>query len=193
MVDQPQVESVPADDELRPMCKEWIWFLLLGIGMILLGVTAVVMAPLVTLALAKVFGIILIVAGIVQTATAFFSPRWSGLLMQLLLGILYVVVGVLVADSPEEVANAFALLMAAFFIVSGIFRIVASLHVRHPNWGWTLLSGFVSLLLGLVVWIHWPATTVLIGVFVGVEIVFNGWAWVMFAFMLRALNKAIRD
>jgi uncharacterized membrane protein HdeD (DUF308 family) len=180
--------QAPAD-ELKAMGKEWFWFLLLGIGLIVLGTIAISMAPFTALAVAKVFGIIMIAAGIIQTASAFWSPKWSGLLLHLLVGILYIVVGVMVADSPVEAAGAFALLMSAFFIVSGIFRIVAALNVRFANWGWALLSGFVSLLLGIVIWTNYPASTVLVGVFVGVEILFNGWAWVMFGFTLRALNK----
>jgi len=189
MINEPQNLSPSTDDELQPMAKEWFWFLLLGVGMIVLGMVAISMAPFTTLAVAKVFGIILIAAGIVQTASSFWSPKWSGLFLHMMLGVLYLVVGILVADSPVEVAGAFALLMSAFFIVSGIFRMVASLQLRFPNWGWSLLSGFVSLLLGIMIWSHFPASVVLVGIFVGVEILFNGLAWVMFGLTLRALTK----
>lgn len=190
MIDEPQKASQPNEDELQPMTKEWFWFFLLGIGMIVLGMVAISMAPFTTLVAAKVFGIILIAAGIVQTTSSFWSPKWSGLFLHLLLGLLYLIVGVLVVDSPLEVAGAFALLMAAFFIVSGIFKIVACLQLRFANWGWSLLSGFISLLLGIIIWSNWPCSTILVGVFVGVEILFNGWAWVMFGLMLRTLKKA---
>ena len=84
----------------------------------------------------------------------------------------------------------FALLMAAFFVISGTFRIVASLHMRFANWGWSLLSGFVSLLLGMLIWTNWPCSTIMIGVFIGLELIFNGWAWVMFSLMVRTFCKA---
>jgi uncharacterized membrane protein HdeD (DUF308 family) len=190
MIDEPQTPAQPTNDELHPLTKEWFWFLLLGVVMIVLGMTAISMAPITTLVAAKVFGIILMAAGIVQTVSSFWSPKWSGLFLHLMLGLLYLVVGVMVVDSPVEVAGAFALLMSAFFIVSGIFRIVACLQLRFPNWGWSLLSGFVSLLLGVVIWSNWPCSTILVGVFVGVEILFNGWAWLMFGLMLKALKKA---
>ena len=176
-------------EQLQAMAKDWFWFLLLGIAMVVLGMFAISAAPFTTWAVARVFGIVLIAAGIVQTVTSFWSPKWSGVFIHMLLGILYLIVGWLISDSPVDAAGAFALLMAMFFIISGTFRIVASLHLRFANWGWSLLSGFVSLLLGISIWTHWPCSTVVIGVFVGLELLFNGWSWVMFGFLLRALGK----
>jgi uncharacterized membrane protein HdeD (DUF308 family) len=193
MVDELQAQADSAAEELKPMCKDWLWYILLGIGLILLGTLAISMAPFTTLAVAKVFGIVLIVAGAIQTVTAFWSSKWSGLLLQLLLGVFYIVVGVLATGNPAETAAAFALLMAAFFFVGGLFRIVASLHLRFPNWGWSLFSGFISLILGIIIWTHFPCSIVLVGIFVGVEIIFNGWAWVMLGATLRALRKTVQE
>jgi uncharacterized membrane protein HdeD (DUF308 family) len=191
MIGEPQTLPQSDSEQLKAMTKEWFWFFLLGIAMVALGMFAIGSAPFTTWAVARLFGIILIAAGIVQTVTSFWSPRWSGVFIYMLLGIMYIIVGWLVADSPVDAAGAFALLVAAFFIISGMFRIVASLHMRFANWGWSLLSGFVSLLLGIWIWTNWPCSTIVIGIFVGLELLFNGWAWVMFGMLLRSLGKQL--
>jgi uncharacterized membrane protein HdeD (DUF308 family) len=189
MIDEPRNLTQASTEELQPMTKDWFWFLLLGIGLAVLGLGAISYAPFTTLVTIKVFAIILIAAGIVQAVTAFWAPKWSGLFVHLLLGIFYIVVGFLIADCPFDAAMGFALLMSVFFFVGGIFRIVASMQIQYAGWGWSLLSGIISLLLGIIIWTHWPASTVLIGLFVGIEILFNGFSWVMFALLLRSLKN----
>jgi len=180
-------------EELKPMSKEWIWFLVLGLAMVVAGVFAVGAGitawVITTIVFVKIFGLVVLAVGIVQTISSFWAPKWSGTLLHLLIGILYIVVGVMVLDSPLEAAAAFALLMSAFFIVSGVFRIVASLYMRFHNWGWSVLSGVVSLLLGLIIWSNWPLSTPVIGIFVGLEVLFNGVAWLMLALSLKQIKK----
>ena len=137
-----------------------------------------------------VFGVLLIIAGIGQTVSAFWSPRWRGLLVHMLTGILYLVVGYIVVDNPMESAVALTLLIASFLLVMGVFRIVVSLLERFHNWGWCLLSGCVSGLLGILILKQWPASGEwVIGLFLGIEMLFNGVAWIMMADTLRRMKK----
>jgi uncharacterized membrane protein HdeD (DUF308 family) len=78
------------------------------------------------------------------------------------------------------------LILAIFLIFAGIFRIVFALAERFTGWGWVLLNGAVTLLLGLLVYKQWPASGLwVIGLFIGIEMIFNGWAWVMLSFSLK--------
>ena len=93
-------------------------------------------------------------------------------------------------DTPEKSAIALTLIMAIFLIVSGIVRIVVALLERFPGWGWVLLNGAVALLLGLLIRREWPLSgLVVIGLYVGIEMVFNGWYWVMLGIGLKKLPK----
>ena len=135
-----------------------------------------------------VLGVALTVAGIATIITAFWTGKWSGMLLQLLVGILYVVVGMQIADAPIKAGVVMAIFIAGFFIVAGAFRAVAALVVRFPHWGWALLNGFVTFLFGVVIYRHFPqAAFWLVGLLVGVEMLFNGWTWIMLALAVRRI------
>ncbi len=119
---------------------------------------------------------------------AFWAGRWGGFLVNLLVGLLYIVTAFFIIDAPLEGAVALTLLLALMFFVSGLFRMVAALVLRYPMWGWSLASGIISVLLGVMIYRQWPASGLwVIGMFVGIELIFNGWTWIMLSLGLRAL------
>ncbi len=172
--------------ELAAMQQHWIWFLALGIGMVVLGVVAMGCTPFVTALTVTFFGFLMLVAGIAQIVSAFWAGKWSGFMVQLLVGILYVVVGFILAHKPLEGATSLTLLIAAFLMIGGLVRIVISMMERFTGWGWSLLNGAITLLLGLLIYREWPLSGLFaIGMFVGIEMIFNGWYWVMLALGLK--------
>jgi uncharacterized membrane protein HdeD (DUF308 family) len=174
--------------ELERLRKEWWWFLVLGILLVLLGTACIAVPVAATLATVAVIGVLMIVGGIAQIVSSFWSGHWSGFLLHLLIGILYVVVGGMILHEPANGSVALTLVMSVFFIVTGIFRIIASLQIRFANWGWWLLNGLITLILGIMIWTHMPEMAFwVLGLFVGIEMIFNGWAWVMLAIGVRTL------
>ncbi|HVS38042.1 MAG TPA: DUF308 domain-containing protein, partial [Gemmataceae bacterium] len=90
----------------------------------------------------------------------------------------------------DEGAAAFTLLAAGCLLVSGVFRVVLAVYQRFDGWGWVLLNGVVSFILGAAIWRHWPSSSEwVIGLFLGIEMLFGGWSWVMLALRLRSLPK----
>ncbi|HUY89370.1 MAG TPA: HdeD family acid-resistance protein [Pirellulales bacterium] len=176
--------------ELAALQKEWWWFLLLGIGLIVLGTLALGSAVIVSFATVVFLGLLLLAAGIAQTISAFWAGRWSGFLLTMFIGLLYMVAGLFIINHPIKSTIELTLMLAFLFIVSGIFRIVTALVLRFPLWGWPLLNGVISVLLGVMIYKQWPASgLVVIGIFVGIELIFNGWAWVMFSLGLKNLPR----
>jgi uncharacterized membrane protein HdeD (DUF308 family) len=174
-------------DEVR---RNWGWFLVLGISLIVLGTFAISWSLLATIASVLLFGWLLVVSGVMEVVSSFWARRWTGFFLHLLAGVLDVVVGLLVVTHPAAAAAALTLLLAAFFMVSGIYRIVMAVALRFPNWGWALLGGVVTVLLGAMLWAEWPETAFwFIGLCVGIEMLFRGWSWVMFALTVRSLPK----
>jgi uncharacterized membrane protein HdeD (DUF308 family) len=180
------IAETPLVHELQSLRKEWWCFLLLGISMVVLGVIALGSSFIASLAVMLTFGALLFLGGMIQIVSSVWAGKWSGFLLHVMIGILYAVIGYLLMDAPVRMAMAMTLVIAAFLLVSGVFRIVASLALRFHEWGWVLLNGVVSVMLGILIYKHWPASGLwTIGLFVGIEMLFNGWAWIMLAINLR--------
>jgi uncharacterized membrane protein HdeD (DUF308 family) len=100
----------------------------------------------------------------------------------------------MIINRPAESAIELTLIIAFFLIFGGIFRVIYALSERFTGWGWVLLNGGVSLLLGLLVYKQWPGSGLwLIGLFVGIELIFNGWAWIMLSLGLRPTGSATKS
>src|SRR5262249_24854355 len=171
--------------------KNWWLMLLFGIGLLVVGTFAVVVSQFIaTLTTVIMFGSLLLVGGVLQVVGAFYARQWGGFLLQLLAGILYLIVGFLMIEHPIEAAVGLTLMIAAALLVGGLFRIIISLAERFPNWGWVLLNGVITLVLGIMIWRRWPGDSVwVIGLFVGIEMIFCGWAWVMLGIALRSAPR----
>ena len=98
--------------------------------------------------------------------------------------------GAAIRDAPLESTAVLTLFIAAFFVVVGIFRAVASLVDRFPQWGWPLLNGIVTMCVGLIIYDTYPASALwVIGLLVGIELIFNGWTWIMLSLTIRSLSQ----
>jgi uncharacterized membrane protein HdeD (DUF308 family) len=176
--------------ELEVIRGNWGWILALGIILIVIGTIAVVMPLMASLASAVAFGALLALGGITQLIGAFWTRDWSGFFLSLLMGVLYLVLGVLFLRDPGDALLAMTLLLACVLMVGGLFRIIGSLMYRFPHWGWTLAGGVINLVLGLLIWQQWPAAALwVIGLFVGIDLIFTGWTWVMLALAVRNLPQ----
>ena len=165
------------------------WFVGLGIALMILGFIAGGSAIFTTVASLYLFGWLLVIGGVMEIAYGVWRKTWSGFFIDLLVGVLYAVVGFMVIANPQATAVALTLLIAMFLIVVGIFRIVAALSARYPNWGWLALHGVVSLALGILIWQGWPATGLwVIGLFIGIELIVNGAALMMLGIAAKRIQ-----
>lgn len=168
--------------------QNWGWLLALGIVWIILGVIALVDSIAATIASMLVFGWVLLIAGIVEAVQAFRHRRGGHLFLHVLEAVLSFVVGLMLLRHPLAGALVMTLLLAAYFVVAGIFRIVAALSIRPPQWGWALGNGIITLILGILVWAQWPVSGLwIIGLFIGIDLIVTGWTRVMLALTVRKL------
>jgi uncharacterized membrane protein HdeD (DUF308 family) len=176
--------------ELSHVRNQWWCFLLLGIALVLIGSFCIVDPFVPSLASVIVLGYLLVGAGIIQIVSSFWAGKWSGMLLHMLIGVLYAVVGYLIVDEPGITLLIMTKFIAILLIISGAFRIVSALFMRFQDWGWVLLNGCVTLLLGIIIHRQLPEAALwVIGLFLGIEMIFNGWAWIMLALGLRSLPK----
>jgi uncharacterized membrane protein HdeD (DUF308 family) len=176
------------EEERQAIRGNWCWFLTLGSVLILAGILAISFPILATLTTVMVFGIVLMCSGVVEIVSALWARQWGGLFLHVLGGLLYLFVGLFLLERPGLGAAGYTLLMAMFFIAGGLFRIVSALNHRFSGWGWTVVSGVVTLLLGMMIWRELPESALwVIGTFVGIDLVFNGLSWIMLGLGLRNL------
>lgn len=175
---------------LQSLRANWFWFVFLGIGLIALGFIAIEEAFVATLVAVVTYGMLLIAGGILQFFGAFWARDWSGFFLELLTAVLYVIVGVLTVRHPAAMSEALTILIAAFFFVGGIFRIVGALTLPMNNWIWALLSGVLNVVMGLVIWAQLPVSGYwVIGLFLGIELIFTGVWWLMIGLGVRKIPK----
>jgi uncharacterized membrane protein HdeD (DUF308 family) len=175
-------------EDLQALKAAWLWFVLLGLGLILLGLVAIGYAPFVTKALMWIFGVLLVFGGILAVGSAFFTGCWGGFFTTLLLGVLQLVAGVICIRHPGDAAVVYTLMLTAFLLVGGLFRIAAALTSRFRAWGWVLVHGVVSALLGVSILAQMPeAGLVILGLFVGIELIFSGATYVLLGLQVRQL------
>ena len=170
--------------ELR---QNWGWILAFGILSIIWGLFAIAYSMLFTVVSVLVLAWLLIIGGVIEGVHAIRHRERGHLALYLLEALIAIVAGALLLRSPADGALVITLLLASYFVIAGIFRIVASLMLRLPGWGWMLANGVMTLLLGIFVWGGWPVTAFwVLGVFIGVSLLFTGWVRVMLALALRS-------
>ena len=174
---------------LRSLHANRNWLLALGILLILVGTMAITLTALAAITTILTLGVLLLLAAGGQIASVLWTRGWDGVMSHLLVGIMYGILGVLILQHPGVAAASLALLLTVSFLVGGLFRIVAAFALRFHGWGWTLLSGVITFLLGAMIWQQWPFDSLwIIGLFVGIDLIFAGWAWVTLAMGLGRMT-----
>jgi uncharacterized membrane protein HdeD (DUF308 family) len=164
----------------------WVWFFVLGVLLIILGIAALAASALTSLLSVLFLGWLLVLGGAVQTVHAFWARRWGGVFAHLVAGVLSLVVGLLFLTRPTLAELALTLFVAVLFIVGGLIRLNAALLGRFPGWGWVVYDGVLSVVLGLVIWVAWPESAMwVIGMLVGIDLLFKGWSCLMLALASR--------
>ena len=174
---------------LHELRRNWKWLLALGILLVILGCIAVADAFAATVASMIFFGWVLVFAGVLQGIQAFRHRQSGHLFLHVLNAVLAFVVGLLVLGNPLAGALVMTLLLAAYFTVAGVFRIVAGAATPIRGKAWIIVSGIVTLLLGILIWAHWPVSALwIIGLYIGIDLIFIGWSQIMLALALRRVT-----
>lgn len=167
-------------------------FLLWGVALVILGMIAISLTTMTTVVSVIFLGTLILIGGIVILidAFSFWWKQWSPFFLLLLLGISYLFVGFMLVESPILASVSITLFLGIFYIIVGVFRIIYALSVRTPSWGWDLLGGILSLVLGVLILASWPQSGLyIIGLFIGIDLLFSGWTYIMAALAARSLAR----
>ena len=180
------VQSLPVQFP-HELVQYWGWFLAFGVGLLVLGAAAVARSVTATIASMLFFGWLLLLAAGIEIAQAVMVGQWSGFFYHLVAAILFAVTGILLVTRPVISAEVLTIVIAMFFLIGGLFQLIASLATALPGWGWQVADGIITSVLGLLLLAQWPVSGLwAIGLFIGIDLIFYGSAWIALAFRLRA-------
>lgn len=180
---------------LGDFAEYWRWMLAFGVVSVLLGIFGFGMAAFLSVASALVFGILLVAGGGLQLLQSFKCRGWKSTLPHILIALVYFAIGFIMIVDPVGAAVALTLVLGMALFIVGFLRIGMALqHRGMSGWGWVLAAGIATLVLGLLVILGWPETGLwVIGLFVAVELIINGWSAVLFALTARRVEKEARE
>jgi uncharacterized membrane protein HdeD (DUF308 family) len=172
-------EVAMSTSSLGAIAKESVgWSIGLSVLMILAGVLAIVIPPAAGIAVLVVMAWLLMLSGAVHLVFAWQTRTAGGMIWELLLGILYIFVGVYALLHPVAGLASLTLVLALYLFAEGVLELIMGFRLRPmPGSGWLLFDGIVTLVLGILIWRSWPSSTEwVIGTLVGISMLFSGTA-----------------
>jgi len=168
------------------------WSTLWGILMFICGILAISLPLASSIGIVIVLAWLILFAGIAHLIFAFQSYTVGGFLWQVLLAVVYGAAGIYMLMNPLLGVLSLTLVLAVFLFVEGILEIALYFGIRRVRHaGWVLFDGIVTLILGILIWAHWPSTAVwVIGTLVGISLIFSGISRFMLSVAVRNISPA---
>jgi uncharacterized membrane protein HdeD (DUF308 family) len=174
--------------------EHWKLFLIEGIILVILGLLAIAVPPLATIAATIFIGWLFLISGIAGLITTFGARHAPGFWWSLLSALLGIAAGVVLLGWPISGAISLTLLLIAFFIIEGVLSIMYAFEHKREltgQWVWMLVSGIIDLVLAAMIWAGLPSTAVwALGLLVGINMLFGGSAMIAIAMHARSTDPA---
>jgi uncharacterized membrane protein HdeD (DUF308 family) len=169
------------------------WFIGMAVVFILLGMMAIIEPGIAGLAVTILVGWLLIFGGGAHLVAAFSGGGAGRAIWQILIGIVYIVGGLYFLTHPLLGLGTLTLLLAVIILMEAVFEVIAYFRMRgQEGSGWLLVNALITLLLGGLIWFHWPSSSVwAIGILVGVNLLMTGFSRLMFGLAARKLVSRV--
>lgn len=181
------LNTLSASSDVQPLRAKWGWIVALGVVYLIAGFVALGSVLSATVVSVFLVGIMMIIAGVAEVINAFEVRGWGKFVLWLLLGALYIIAGLVTFRNPLLAAAVLTLILGVALVASGIMRIILAFSVqREAPWIWVLLSGAITLLLGALILARWPISSLyILGLFLGIDLIFAGIGWLGLGLGLR--------
>lgn len=165
------------------------WSIGLSVLMIVAGILAIASPLAAGLAVNLIVAWLLIFSGCVHLVFAWYRPSTGGLLWELLVGVLYIFIGVYLVVHPVAGLESLTLALAIYLFVEAILEFVLGFSLRPLRGsGWLLSDGIITLILAVMIWRTWPSTAGwVIGILVGISMLFSGTSRLMLSLAARSV------
>ena len=180
-------------EAMRETVKRYsFWYLIQGVLLVVAGVLALIYPFIASVAIVFLLAWVLIISGVLQGIGLIGATNVPHYWLQLISAVLAILIGVLLLRSPDSGLLIMTVLLIVYFMVEGIAKIIFALTIRpFPNWGWVLASGFVGILLSLVLWANMPLSSDwVLGLMLGILLVCEGAALTYLAWHVRMAASA---
>lgn len=173
--------------EAENLRHNWGWLLALGILFVVLGCIGLGMLVGLTLASMLFLGVLLIIAGCSQFIDVFKAKQWKAVAWHALIAALYIMGGCIVIYDPFLASTLITALLGSVLVIIGLTRFIMAIKLKgSPGWIWLLLAGIVAALLGIMILMKWPVSGLwVIGLFIAIEMIVDGWTYIFFALGIR--------
>src|SRR5215469_10140890 len=149
------IAATSRSSELEPLRAKSGWIVALGVIYVIAGIIALGSVVLATVATVFVVGIMMLIAGVAEVINAFQVKSWGKFFLWILLGVLYIVAGLVTFENPLLAAALLTLVLGAALVASGIMRIILAFNMKEgTRWIAVVFSGIVTFLLGLIILAH---------------------------------------
>ncbi|HLY51467.1 MAG TPA: DUF308 domain-containing protein [Steroidobacteraceae bacterium] len=169
--------------------RHWRLFLAEGVALVILGLLAVMAPAIASVAATVFFGWILALSGVAGLITTLRGRQVPGFGWSLLSALVGIVAGLLLLFFPVQGALSLTAVLIAFLWIEGVVTIMYALeHRAAPSgrWRWMLASGILDVALGLLILLGLPAAALwALGLIVGINLLFGGWALILMALHAR--------
>jgi uncharacterized membrane protein HdeD (DUF308 family) len=175
------------------LSRHWGWLLAVGILSVILGTIGLGMTWMLTLVSVVYFGVLLIVIGVAQLLQIFKAAGWKSTFLQILIGLLYLAAGIMVVSRPLLASLTLTWALGFALIVVGVMRIVVGVQHRGTSgWAGGVVGGIITLLLGLLILARWPSDALwVIGLFLAIELIVNGYTQILVALAARRARRPV--
>jgi len=170
----------------------WVMFLIEGVILVVLGLLAIVVPVVATIAVAIFLGWLFLISGIVGLITTFWARHAPGFWWALVSAVLAIAAGIVLLGWPISGAISLTLLLIVFFIIEGVASIMYAFEHKKElsgQWGWMLVSGIIDLILAAIIWAGLPGTAAwALGLLVGINMLFGGASLIAMALHARSTD-----
>ena len=188
---QPNIEQV-GQAVATSLHEHWVLFLLEGVILVVLGLIAIVVPPIATLAVELLFGWLFLLSGVVGLITTFWMRDAPGFWWSLLSGVLGIAAGIVLLVWPLSGVLSLTLVLIVFFTIEGIASIMYALEHKlelSGRWGFMLASGIIDLIIAAIILFGLPGSAAwALGLLVGINLTFGGAALIAMALHARELR-----
>ena len=175
--------------------EHWKLFLIEGIILVVLGILAILVPPLATIAVTILIGWLFLISGVAGLITTFGARHAPGFWWSLLSALLGIAAGLVLLVWPLSGAISLTLLLIVFFIIEGVLSIMYAVEHKREltgQWGWMLVSGIIDLILAAMIWGGLPSTAAwALGLLVGINMLFGGSAMIAMAMHARGSGDQV--